>query len=127
AFDASDSFAGLVVGLFIVGSLIGRFAKGNFVTQIGPKRLFFIGLIALIITQLLYFIDGSLAFLIFVRLLNGIATAVVTTATGPLAAYVTPVNSNSEGIRLFSLSLVLGTEIGTFLGLLLITTYDLAF
>ena len=62
AFDASDSLAGLVVGLFIVGSLIGRFATGKFVNQIGPKRLLFIGLIALIITQLLYFIDGSLAF-----------------------------------------------------------------
>ncbi len=52
AFDASDSLAGLVVGLFIVGSLIGRFATGKFVNQIGPKRLLFIGLIALIITQL---------------------------------------------------------------------------
>lgn len=62
AFDASDSLAGLVVGLFIVGSLIGRFATGKFVNQIGPKRLLFIGLITLIITQLLYFIDGSLAF-----------------------------------------------------------------
>ena len=43
AFDASDSLAGLVVGLFIVGSLIGRFATGKFVNQIGPKRLLFIG------------------------------------------------------------------------------------
>ncbi|HCC5700562.1 TPA: MFS transporter [Staphylococcus aureus] len=129
AFDASDSLAGLVVGLFIVGSLIGRFATGKFVNQIGPKRLLFIGLIALIITQLLYFIDGSLAFLIFVRLINGIATAVVTTATGTIAAYVTPVNRKSEGISLFSLSLVLGTAIGPFLGMLLITKYaiDLLF
>lgn len=129
ALDASDSLAGLVVGLFIVGSLIGRFATGKFVNQIGPKRLLFIGLIALIITQLLYFIDGSLAFLIFVRLINGIATAVVTTATGTIAAYVTPVNRKSEGISLFSLSLVLGTAIGPFLGMLLITKYaiDLLF
>ncbi|EVL45106.1 drug transporter [Staphylococcus aureus M0862] len=84
---------------------------------------------ALIITQLLYFIDGSLAFLIFVRLINGIATAVVTTATGTIAAYVTPVNRKSEGISLFSLSLVLGTAIGPFLGMLLITKYaiDLLF
>ncbi|MDN8828749.1 MFS transporter, partial [Staphylococcus aureus] len=78
------------------------------VNQIGHKRLLFICLIDLIITQLLYFIEVSLAFLIFVRLIIGIATAVVTTATGTIAAYVTPVNRNSVGISLFSLSLVLG-------------------
>lgn len=61
-FHASDSLAGLVVGLFIVGSLIGRFGTGKFVNQIGPKRLLSIGLVALILTQLLYFVDGSLAF-----------------------------------------------------------------
>ncbi|HFG8824523.1 TPA: MFS transporter [Staphylococcus argenteus] len=124
-FHASDSLAGLVVGLFIVGSLIGRFGTGKFVNQIGPKRLLSIGLVALILTQLLYFVDGSLAFLIFVRLINGIATAIVTTATGTIAAYVTPVNRKSEGISLFSLSLVLGTAIGPFLGMLLITKYSI--
>lgn len=124
-FHASDSLAGLVVGLFIVGSLIGRFVTGKFVNQIGPKRLLSIGLVALILTQLLYFVDGSLAFLIFVRLINGIATAIVTTATGTIAAYVTPVNRKSEGISLFSLSLVLGTAIGPFLGMLLITKYSI--
>nr|WP_088811274.1 MFS transporter [Staphylococcus argenteus] len=124
-FHASDSLAGLVVGLFIVGSLIGRFGTGKFVNQIGPKRLLSIGLVALILTQLLYFVDGSLAFLIFVRLINGIATAIVTTATGTIAAYVTPVNRKSECISLFSLSLVLGTAIGPFLGMLLITKYSI--
>lgn len=124
-FHASDSLAGLVVGLFIVGSLIGRFGTGKFVNQIGPKRLLSIGLVALILTQLLYFVDGSLTFLIFVRLINGIATAIVTTATGTIAAYVTPVNRKSEGISLFSLSLVLGTAIGPFLGMLLITKYSI--
>ena len=36
-FHASDSLAGLVVGLFIVGSLIGRFITGKYVNQFGPK------------------------------------------------------------------------------------------
>ena len=43
----------------------------------------------------------------FVRLINGIATAIATTATGTIAAHVTPVERKSEGISLFSLSLVL--------------------
>ena len=86
---------------------------------IGPKRTLLIGLVFLIITQALYFIEGSLGFLMFTRLINGIATAVATTATGTIAAYITPPERKSEGISMFSLSLVLGTAVGPFFGLLL--------
>ena len=95
---------------FIVGSLIGRFVTGKYVNRFGPKILIF-GLICLVVTQLLYFIPGSVWFLMMVRLLNGLAGC--TTAT--IAAYITPPTRKSEGISLFSLSLVLGTAIGPFL------------
>ncbi|MDU1728562.1 MAG: MFS transporter, partial [Staphylococcus epidermidis] len=105
-YHASDSVAGLVVGLFIVGSLIGRFVTGKYVNRFGPKKILIFGLICLVVTQLLYFIPGSVWFLMMVRLLNGLATAVATTATGTIAAYITPPTRKSEGISLFSLSLV---------------------
>ena len=59
----------------------------------------------------------------FVRLINGIATAIATTATGTIA-HVTPVERKSEGISLFSLSLVLGT-IGPFFGILLLKSFSI--
>lgn len=124
-YHASDSMAGLVVGIFVVGSLIGRFMTGKYVNTFGPKRILLFGLTFLIITQVLYFIPGSVWFLIFVRFINGLATAVATTATGTIAAYVTPAERKSEGISLFSLSLVLGTAIGPFFGLLLINSYSI--
>lgn len=124
-FHASDSLAGLVVGLFIVGSLIGRFITGKYVNSFGPKKILIFGLICLIITQLLYFIPGSVWFLMIVRLLNGIATAIATTATGTIAAYVTPPTRKSEGISLFSLSLVLGTAIGPLFGMLLMNSFSI--
>lgn len=124
-FHAPDSLAGLVVGLFIVGSLIGRFITGKYVNSFGPKKILIFGLICLIITQLLYFIPGSVWFLMIVRLLNGIATAIATTATGTIAAYVTPPTRKSEGISLFSLSLVLGTAIGPFFGMLLMNSFSI--
>lgn len=124
-FHASDSLAWLVVGLFIVGSLIGRFITGKYVNSFGPKKILIFGLICLIITQLLYFIPGSVWFLMIVRLLNGIATAIATTATGTIAAYVTPPTRKSEGISLFSLSLVLGTAIGPFFGMLLMNSFSI--
>ena len=51
-YHASDSLAGLVVGLFIIGSLIGRFGTGKYVNKFGPKILI-TGLLLLVITQLL--------------------------------------------------------------------------
>jgi MFS family permease len=36
-YHASDSIAGLVSGLFIIGSLIGRFVTGKYVNKVGPK------------------------------------------------------------------------------------------
>ncbi|WP_210123934.1 MFS transporter [Staphylococcus sp. GDY8P95P] len=124
-YHASDSMAGLVSGLFIIGSLIGRFITGKYVNKIGPKRILIIDLILLIITQLFYFIEGALAILMFTRLVNGIATGVTTTATGTIAAYATPQERKSEGISLFSLSLVIGAAIGPFFGLLLINTFPI--
>lgn len=124
-FHTSDSLAGLVVGLFIIGSLIGRFITGKYVNQFGPKKILIFGLICIIVTQLLYFILGSVWFLMIVRLLNGLVTAIATTATGTIAAYVTPPTRKSEGISLFSLSLVLGTAIGLFFGMLLMTSFSI--
>lgn len=124
-YHASDSVAGLVTGLFIIGSLIGRFTTGKYVNKIGPKRILLIGLGFLLVTQLFYFIEGSLAFLMVTRLFNGIATGITTTATGTIAAYVTPNDRKSEGISLFSLSLVIGAAIPPFFGLLLINSFPI--
>lgn len=58
-YHISDSLAGLVMGLFIVGSLFGRFLTGRWINVIGPKKILFIGLITFIFTQCLYFFEGS--------------------------------------------------------------------
>ncbi|MDT0655397.1 MFS transporter [Staphylococcus chromogenes] len=122
-YHVSDSLAGLVMGLFIVGSLLGRFMIGRFINVIGPKKILVIGLIAFILTQCLYFFEGSLIFLMVTRLLNGFALAIATTATGTIVALISPVDRRAEGISLFSLSLVVGAAVGPFVGLLLSHIY----
>ena len=62
---------------------------------------------------------SSFALLLIVRILNGIASGVASTATGTIAAFITPAQRRSEGISMYSLSMVLGTAIGPFIGLLL--------
>lgn len=46
-FHASTSQAGLVTGIFIVGSLIGRLLIGRFIESIGRRRTLIIGAVLL--------------------------------------------------------------------------------
>lgn len=126
-FHTSDSLAGLVSGIFIVGSLIGRFSSGRYVNSVGPKKILVFGSILLIISQLLYFYDSSLSFLILTRLINGIAMGITTTATGTIAGFITPHERKSEGISLFSLSLVIGQAIGPFIALLVFDAFSITY
>ncbi len=116
-FDASTSQAGLVTGIFIVGSLIGRLLIGRFIESIGRKKTLFIGLILFILTLLLYFVNFGITFLLITRLLHGIAGGMVGTATGTIVAQIIPTTRKAEGIGYFSMSATLATAIGPFIGL----------
>lgn len=119
-FHVPDSLAGLASGLFIVGSLLGRFMTGKYINILGTKRILIFGGILLVITNGLYLVSASsFTLLLIVRILNGVASGVASTATGTIAAFITPAERRSEGISMYSLSMVLGTAIGPFIGLLL--------
>jgi predicted MFS family arabinose efflux permease len=116
-FGASTSQAGLVTGMFIIGSLIGRLFIGRFIESIGRKRTLFIGLIFFILTTLLYFLNYGITFLLINRLLHGIAAGMVGTATGTIVAQIIPATRKGEGIGYYSMSATLATAIGPFIGL----------
>ncbi|NWK83352.1 MFS transporter [Staphylococcus sp. GSSP0090] len=124
-FNASDSSAGLVAGLFIVGSLIGRFVMGKYINSMGPRKVLIIGTALFAITSVFYFIESSLIFLLIVRILNGFSFGICTTSTGSIAGYITPESKKGEGISFFSLSMVLGAALGPFLGLLLLQQFSI--
>jgi len=118
-FDASTSTAGLVSSIFIVGSLLGRLLTGRVITSIGSKRTFQIGLVAFLVTTFAYFIAVNLPVLILIRLLHGVAVGIIGTTTGTLIAQIIPPSRRGEGIGYFSMSAVLATAIGPFLGIFL--------
>jgi len=118
-YQASTSQAGLVTGIFIVGSLIGRLFIGRSINSIGLKKTLFIGLIFYIISTSLYFIHIGITFLIITRFLHGIALGIAGTATGTIVAQIIPNTRKGEGIGYFSMSATLATAIGPFIGLLL--------
>ena len=113
-FDASTSQAGLVTGIFIIGTLFGRLFIGRFIDSIGRKRTLFIGLIFFTLTTILYFVNFGLTFLLINRLVHGIALGVASTATGTIVAQIIPATRRGEGIGYYSMSATLATAIGPF-------------
>lgn len=115
--DASTSEAGLISGIFIIGTLIGRLFIGRFIDSIGRKRTLFIGLIFFTLTTLLYFVDLGIGFLLVNRLIHGMAMGMASTATGTIVAQIIPPTRKGEGIGYYSMSATLATAIGPFIGL----------
>lgn len=118
-FNAATSTAGLVSSIFIIGSLFGRLGAGRFISQLGTKKVLWIGLITFSITSALYFAAFNIGILLVNRLLQGIAVGLIGTATGTMIAHILPATRKGEGIGYFSLSAVLATAIGPFIGILL--------
>jgi MFS family permease len=116
-YHASTSQAGLVTGIFIVGTLIGRLFIGRSMDSIGRKKTLFIGLILYILTTALYFIQIGITFLLITRLLHGITLGIASTATGTIVAQIIPKRRKGEGIGYYSMSSTLATAIGPFIGL----------
>ncbi len=128
-FNVSTSTAGLVSGIFIVGSLVGRILTGHQLSLIGARKIMFIGTVMFIITYGLYFVAGNLTLLLFVRFFNGLANGVATTAVGTIAALALPKSRRGEGISYFSLSFVMATALGPFMAFFLLQhiTYQMLF
>ncbi|MEH6949652.1 MFS transporter [Bacillus sp. JJ634] len=116
-YHASTSQAGLVTGIFIIGTLIGRLFIGRVLDLIGRKRTLIIGLIFFTLTTFLYFLNYGIAFLLFNRFIHGVTLGMASTAAGTIVAQIIPQTRKGEGIGYFSMSATLATAIGPFIGL----------
>lgn len=119
-FNASTSLAGLVSSIFIIGALIGRLVTGRAISEIGTKKTLWIGLVFFAVTSLLYFVVSHISLLLVNRLLQGIAVGIASTATGTIIAQILPMSRKGEGIGYYSLSAILATAVGPFLGIILL-------
>lgn len=118
-YGASASMAGLVSGIFIIGTLSARLGTGRVIESIGSRRILLIGIILSVISVALYFIANSLPIILLVRFIHGIGLGIASTATGTMIAQIIPPSRRGEGIGYFSMSSVLATAIGPFFGIYL--------
>ncbi|PNQ79987.1 MFS transporter [Paenibacillus sp. F4] len=115
-FDASTGQAGIVAGIFIIGSLLGRLFTGRLIHS---KKILMTSLFLLILTTLLYFVHLNVNFLILNRLLNGITVGIISTIVSTVVIFSLPASRKGEGISYFAISTALATGIGPFIGLVL--------
>lgn len=121
---ASASQSGLVVGVFIIGSMVGRLLAGQLLDRLGRKRCMIGGLFLAILTCLMYFIHAGIEFLIVTRFLHGLVVGVAATATATVVAHLVPVSRRGEGLGYFGVSTSLATAVGPLIGILMIQRTD---
>ena len=90
----------------------------------GSRRVLVIGTLLYIITSTLYFAAINLPLLILMRFLHGFAFGVANTATGTIAAQIIPRGRHGEGIGYYSMSQILATALGPYLGIVLSQRVD---
>lgn len=118
-FHASTGVAGLVSGIFIIGILFGRLGTGRIVEDVGSRRVLIAGTLFFIITSASYLAAINIPLLIIIRFLHGFAYGVASTATGTIVAKIIPDARRGEGIGYYSMSQILATALGPFIGIML--------
>lgn len=114
---ATTAQAGLVSGLFIVGTLVGRLVVGKFLEYLGQKTTLMLGLTGFLVFSSLYFIKFDVSMLLVLRFIHGFMMGLASTILGTLIAQILPPLRRGEGIGYYSMSSTLGTAIGPFLAI----------
>lgn len=118
-YGVNVSTAGLVASIFVLGSLLGRLLVGKFIARFGALNVLVVGLFGAVIVSFIYFFANGVVALLIIRILHGFTVGLVSTTTGTICVQITPPSRKGEGISYYSLSAVLGTAIGPFIGMLL--------
>lgn len=124
-FQASESQAGLASSIFIVGALIARIFAGAIIEKVGRKKMLYFGLGLFLVATFFYFFSSTLTILLIVRFAHGLAFGFSATGMNTTVMDSLPIERRGEGTGYFSLSSTAATAFGPFIGILLLTKYDM--
>lgn len=128
-FAASDFAGGFASSSFVIGATVARVFSGFVVDRFGRRRILLMAAVLAVIASSLYLVADSLAFLIGVRMLHGIAFSLASTSVMALTQSVIPPTRRAEGTGYLSLTTTLAAAVGPALALVLVDayTYDVLF
>ena len=113
----ADAFgAGLTFGAFSLSALVLRPLAGGLADRRGRRPLMVGGALLFGAVMLAHLLASSLAILVGLRLLLGVAEALVFVAAFAAEADLAPPERRGEALTLFSLSLYVGVAVGPLIG-----------
>lgn len=115
----NDQLIGLIVGIFTFSALIIRPFAGHALETKGRGFIYLVGLAIFVISVSSFSIAASIAFLLAMRMVQGVGWGMSTTASGTIAADLIPADRRGEGLGYFGLSGNLALAFGPSLGLIL--------
>jgi MFS family permease len=118
-FNASESMAGFVTSIFVIGSLFSRLFAGKYIELIGRKKLLRVSLLLFFISTLLYHPVNDMNLLLIVRFIHGVAFGAASVVLTTVALSMLPHERRGEGTGYFSLSINAAIAIGPFFGILI--------
>lgn len=116
----SDQIIGLVVGVFTFSALLFRPFAGHALETRGRQIVYMFGLSLFVLSVGAFAFATSIAFLIIMRILQGVGWGFSTTASGTIATDLIPAERRGEGMGYYGLSGNLALALGPALGLTLV-------
>lgn len=114
--NATKSLVGITLASYIVASVIIRPFCGFALDKLGRKTIFLASLMFYAILFNGYIIALTVAAVIVIRFLHGLAWGMTTTSNSTIAIDIIPTNKRGQGIGYFGLSTTLGMAIGPVIG-----------
>lgn len=111
-FQANDTAAGFAASSFVIGAGLVRLVIGKYLDFIGRKRTLIISLAVFAISSLAYPLVDHYSLLIVLRIIQGTAFGIISTAITSAVIDIIPPRRRSEGLGYYSLAATLGMAIG---------------
>ena len=124
---ASFGQAGVASGIYIIGTLVARLIVGKELELVGRRQIARWGAVFYLATTIAYLFVPNILVLDTVRLLNGFAYGMTSTALNAIVTDFIPDKRRGEGINYYGLSTSLAAAIGPFVGLMLLNATSFHF
>ncbi|ALI33326.1 MFS transporter [Weissella cibaria] len=124
---ASLAQAGLASGIYVIGTLLARLFIGQQLDIIGRKQSLRYGAILYLVSTLAYLVIPNIGVMFVVRLVNGFAYGMASTATNAIVTDYIPEDKKGLGINFYGLSTSLAAAIGPFVGMILLNLTNFRF
>ncbi|MDR0885120.1 MAG: MFS transporter [Clostridiales Family XIII bacterium] len=123
-YHVNESMAGLVAGVFVIGSACGRLLSGRYVELVGRRKTVIFGAAGFFVIGLAYLIPVNIIAFLIIRFFHGAMFGIFHNALVTVVTGIIPLSRRGEGMSYFSLNFVVATAFGPFIGLFFIHRFS---